>query len=117
MEKEQEEEEREVEEHVVPVEERMEIYEEEQGDRDAVIEEFDEDAHEDGDGENLVPDPEPAAPAFGWHKGLEVFKSGLQVLRSRSRSPEKTEHTERDADEVRTTLTTVDGCLTSYSRQ
>jgi len=117
MEQEQEQEEREVEEHVVPVEERIDECEEEQGDRDAVIEEFDEDAHEDDDGENLVPDPEPAAPAFGWHKGFEAFKSGLQALRSRSRSPEKNEHKERDVDEVRITLITVDGCLTSYSYQ
>jgi hypothetical protein len=115
IEKEQEQEEREVEEHVIPVEERMEIYTEEQGDRDAVIEEFDEEAYEDGDDENLVLDPEPEAPVLGWRTGLEVFKSGLQVLRSHSRSPEKNERIETDADGVRIMLTTVDYCLTSFS--
>jgi hypothetical protein len=99
MEKEQEQEEREVEEHVMPAEEQMEVYED-QGDRDAVIEECDEETHENGDGENLMPDREPTAPAFGWQRGLDAFKSGLQAIRSRSRSPEKNELTERDASEV-----------------
>jgi len=100
MEKEQEQEEREVEEHVMPAEEQMEVYEEDQGDRDAVIEECDEETHENGDGENLMPDREPTAPVFGWQRGLDAFKSGLQAIRSRSRSPEKNELTERDASEV-----------------
>ena len=113
IEKEQELEEREVEEHVIPVEERMDICED-QG-QDAVTEEFGEEAREDGDGENLVPDLEPAAPVFGWRKGLEAFKSGIQTLRPRPSSPEKNEHTARDTDEVRFTLATVNSWLTSFS--
>ena len=105
MENEQEEEEREVEEHVLPVEEQMEVDEEDQRDQDAnIMEDFDEEAHEDGDGEDPGMDPEPTTPVFGWCNGLEAFKSGLQVLRSRSKSPEKNQHTEVDVVEVRTTL-------------
>lgn len=113
MEKEQEQEEREVEEHVIPNEDQMEVCEE---DQDAVIEEIDEEAHEDEDayGENEVPDPEPAAPVSGWRQGLESFKSGLQALRSRSRSPEKNKHTERGAGEVGVMLTILDCHLTRF---
>ena len=107
MENEQENEEREVEEHVLPVEEQMEVDEEDQRDQDAnVIEDFDDDVHEDGDGEDTGMDPEPTTPALGWCMGLEAFKSGLQVLRSRSRSPEKNQHAEGDVVEVRMTLNT-----------
>jgi hypothetical protein len=107
MENEQEDEEREVEEHVLPVEEQMEVDEEDQRDQDAnVIEDFDEDAHEDGDGEDPGMDPEPTTPVLGWRLGLEAFKSGLQVLRSRSKSPEKIQYAEGDVVEVRTTLNT-----------
>jgi hypothetical protein len=107
MENEQENEEREVEEHVLPVEEQMQVDEEDQRDQDAnVIEDFDYDAHEDGDGEDPGMDLEPTTPALGWRMGLEAFKSGLQVLRSRSRSPEKNQHAERDIVEVRMTLNT-----------
>lgn len=105
MENEQDEEEREVEEHVIPVEEQMEVDEEDQGDQDAnVIEDFDEEAHEDGDVEDPGMDPEPTTPVLGWRLGLEAFKSGLQVLRSRSQSPEKNKHAEEDVVEVRTSL-------------
>jgi len=113
MEKEQEQEEREVEEHVIPNEDQMEVCEE---DQDAATEEIDEEDHEDGYGENEVPDPEPA-PVSGWHQGLEAFKSGLQALRSRSRSPEKNEHTERGAGEVGVMLTILNCHLTSFSFQ
>ena len=110
MEKEQEEEEREVEEHVMPVEEQMEVDEEDQHDQYAnvAIEEFDEEVQEDGDGDREDPglNPENTAPVFGWRMGLETFKSGLQVLRSRSTSPEKNQRAEGDIVEVRTTLTT-----------
>jgi hypothetical protein len=107
MENEQENEEREVEEHVLPIEERMEVDEEDQRDQDAdVIEDFDEEAHEDGDGEDPGMVPRPTTPALGWRMGLEAFKSGLQVLRSRSKSPEKNQCAERDVVEVRTTLNT-----------
>ena len=107
MENEQEEEEREVEEHVMPVEEQMEVDEEGQLNQDAnVIEEFDEEVHEDGDGEDPGMDPEPTTPVLGWRMGLEAFKSGLQVLRSRSNSPDKNHHAEGDVVEVRTTLNT-----------
>lgn len=103
MENEQEEEEREVEEHVIPVEEQMEVDEEDQRDQDAhVIEDLDEETHKDGDGEDPGMDPEPTTPAFGWRMGLEAFKSGLQVLRSRSKSPEKNQHAEGDVVQVRT---------------
>jgi hypothetical protein len=107
MENEQDDEEREVEEHVLPVEEQMEVDEEGQRDQDVnVIEDFDEEAHEDGDGEDPGMDPEPTAPVLGWRLGLEAFKSGLQVLRSRSQSPEKNQLAEGDIVEVRTTLNT-----------
>jgi hypothetical protein len=103
MEKEQEDEEREVEEHVIPIEEQeeqMEIDEEDQHDQDANvdIEEFDEETHEDDDGEDTGLDPEPA----GWRQGLEAFKSGLQAFRS----PQKNQHLEGVVVEVRTTLIT-----------
>ena len=102
MEKEQEEEEREVEDHVIPAEEQMEVDEEGQRDHDTnAIEEFDEEVHEDGDGEDPGLDPEPTAPVFGWRMGLETFKSGLQILRSRSTSPEKNQRAEGDFVEVR----------------
>ncbi len=103
MEKEQEEEEREVEKHVIPIEEHMEVDEEGQRDQDdnADIEEFEEEAYEDGDGEDPGLDSEPS---FGWRKGLEAFKGGLQALRSRSKSPEKNQLAEGDFLEVRTTL-------------
>ena len=103
MEKEQEDEEREVEGHVMPMEEQMEIYEEDQRDQDdnVIIEEFDEEAHEDPDGEDPGLDPRPTTPVFGWREGLEAFKSGLQVLRSHSRSPEKDQRAEGDVVEVR----------------
>lgn len=105
MENEQDEEEREVEEHVMPVEEQMEVDEEDQRDQDAnVIEEFDEEAHEDGDGEDPGMDPGPTTPVLGWRLGLEAFKSGLQVLRSRSQSPEKNKQAEGDVVEVRMSL-------------
>jgi len=107
MEKEQEQEEREVEEHVMPADELMELDEEDQDDdydRDAVIEEFDEDFHEDDDGLDLEPDPRPRTPVFGWHKGLEAFETGLQALRPHSQSPEKNALEERDVAEVRTTF-------------
>ncbi|KAI9464057.1 hypothetical protein BJY52DRAFT_883235 [Lactarius psammicola] len=97
MEQEQELEEREVEEHVTPIEEQMEVDEEDEGDQDAVIEEFDE---EDGAGEDIEPDSGPAAPIFGWRKSLEVFKSSLQALRSPSRSPERDEYMEQDIVEA-----------------
>jgi hypothetical protein len=107
MECEQDEEEREVEEHVLPVEEQMEVDEEDQRDQDAnVIEDFDEEAYEDGDGEDPGMVPRPTTPVVGWRMGLEAFKSGLQVLRSRSKSPEKNQHAEGDVVEVRTTLYT-----------
>jgi len=108
MEKEQEQEEREVEEHVILNEDQMEVCEE---DQDAVIEEIDE---EDGYGENEVPDLEPAVPVFGLRQGIEALKSGMQALRSRSRSPEKNEHTERDASEVGIMLAILDCYLTSF---
>jgi len=103
MEKEQEDEEREVEGHVMPMEEQMEIYEEDQRDQDdnVIIEEFDEEAHEDPDGEDPGLDPRPTTPVFGWREGLETFKSGLQVLRSHSRSPEKDQRAEGGVVEVR----------------
>ena len=105
MENEQDEEEREVEEHVIPVEEQMEVDEEDQRDQDAnVIEDFDEEAHEDGDDEDPGMNPGPTTPVLGWRLGLEAFKSGLQVLRSRSQSPEKNKHAEGDVVEVRMTL-------------
>jgi hypothetical protein len=107
MENEQDDEEREVEEHVLPVEEQMEVDEEDQRDQDTnVIEDFDEEAHEDGDGEDPGMDPRLTTPVLGWRMGLEAFKSGLQVLRSRSQSPEKNQHAEGDIVEVRTTLNT-----------
>ena len=112
IEKEQEQEEREVEEHVIPNEDQMEVCEE---DQDAVIEEIDEDVHGDGYGENEVPGLEPAAPVFGLRQGIEAFKSGLQALRSRSRSPEKNEHMERGAGEVGIMLTILNCCLTRFS--
>lgn len=113
IEKEQEQEEREVEEHVIPDEDQMEVYEE---DQDAVIEEIDEEDHEDGYGENEVPvpDPEPAAPVFGWRQGLEAFKGGLQALRSRSRSPEKNGHMEWGAGEVGIMFIILNCYLTSF---
>ena len=105
MENEQDEEEREVEEHVLPVEEQMGVDEEDQRGQDAnVIDDFDEETHEDGDGEDPGMDPEPTTPALGWRMGLEAFKSGLQVLRSRSTSPEKNRHAEGDVVEVRMSL-------------
>jgi hypothetical protein len=99
IEKEQELEEREVEEHVTPIAERMEV-DEEEGDQDAVIEEFDEEDYEDGDGEDTEPDSKPGAPVFGWRKSLEAFKSSLTALRSPSRSPERDEYMEQDIAEV-----------------
>jgi len=108
MENEQEDEEREVEEHVIPVEEQMEVDEEDQRDQDAnIIEDFDEEAHEDGNGEDPGMDPRPTTPVLGWRMGLETFKIGLQVLRSRSKSPEKNQHAEGDIVEVRMTLNTI----------
>jgi hypothetical protein len=107
MENEQDEEEREVEEHVLPVEEQMEVDEECQRDPDANdIGDFDEEAHEDGDGEDPGMVPRPTTPVLGWRMGLEAFKSGLQVLRSRSKSPEENQHAEGDITEVRMTLNT-----------
>lgn len=107
MENEQDDEEREVEEHVLPVEEQMEVDEEDQRDQDTnVLEDFDEEAHEDGDGEDPGMDPRLTTPVLGWRMGLEAFKSGLQVLRSRSKSPEKNQHAEEDIVEVRTTFNT-----------
>jgi hypothetical protein len=107
MENEQDDEEREVEEHVLPVEERMEVDEEDERDQDTnVIEDFDEEAHEGGDGEDPGMDLRPTTPALGWRMGLEAFKSGLQVLRSRSKSPEKNQRAEGDVVEVRMTLNT-----------
>ena len=107
MENEQDEEEREVEEHVIPIEEQMEVDEENHRDQDAnVLDDFDEEAHDDGDGEDPGMDPEPTTPVLGWRMGLEAFKSGLQVLRSRSESPEKNQYAEGDVAEVRTTLNT-----------
>ena len=114
IEKEQEQEEREVEEHVTPNEDRMEVCEE---DQDAAIEEIDEEDHEDSYNGNEMQDPGPATPVFGWRQGLEAFKSGLQVLRSRSRSPEKNEHMERGAGEVGI-ISSISNCyLTSFSFQ
>ena len=117
MENEQEEEEREVEEHVLPIEEQMELDKEEQRDQDAdVIEDFDEEAHEDGDGEDPIEAGmyhRPTTPVLGWRMGLEAFKSGLQVLRSRSKSPEKNQHAEGDVVEVRATLNTRICCMTT----
>jgi hypothetical protein len=98
IEKEQELEEREVEEHVTPIEERMEVDEEDEGIQDAGIEEFDEDY------EITEQDSKPAAPIFGWRKSLEAFKSGLHALRSPSRSPERDEYMEQDIAEVMGTL-------------
>ena len=46
--------------------------------------------------------PRPTTPIFGWRKGLAAFKDSLQAFRSRSKSPEKNEHAERDVAEVRT---------------
>jgi hypothetical protein len=105
MEKEQEEEEREVEEHVTPIEDQMEVDDEDQRDQDAnvIIEEFDEEAHGDGDGEDPGLDPEPTTPGFGW---LDAFKSGIQAFRSRSTSPEKNQRAEGDDVEVTATLAT-----------
>jgi hypothetical protein len=107
MEREQEQEEREVEEHVMPIDEQMEVDEEDFGGQDAVVEESEEAFHEDGDDEDededAEPMPRPPTPTFGWRKGLAAFKDSLQALRSRSKSPEKNEHAERDDTEVRTT--------------
>jgi hypothetical protein len=111
MEREQEQEEREVEEHVMPIDEQMEVDEEDVGGQDAVVEESEEAFHEDGDGddedededEDAEPMPRPTTPTFGWRKGLAAFKDSLQSLRSRSKSPEKNEHAERDVTKVRTT--------------
>ncbi|KAI0252800.1 hypothetical protein BJV78DRAFT_269695 [Lactifluus subvellereus] len=111
MEMEQEQEEREVEEHVMPIDEQMEVDEEDIGDQDAIVEESEEAFHEDGDDEDedVEPVQRPTTPTFGWRKGLAAFKDSLQAFRSRSKSPEKNEHAERDIAEVRTTLTLYSG--------
>lgn len=101
MEREQEQEEREVEEHVLTIEEQMEIDAEDQGDQDALTEELDDGTHEVGEDEDSRPGPEPTTPIFGWRTGLEAFKTGIQALHSRSKSPGKNEHAAGDIVEVR----------------
>ncbi|KAI9438291.1 hypothetical protein H4582DRAFT_1815256 [Lactarius indigo] len=96
MEQEQELEEREVEEHVATIDEQMEVDEEGEGDQDVVIEEFEEEVHEDGAADDTEPD---SKPVFGWRKSLEAFKSSLHALRSPSRSPERDEYMEQDIAE------------------
>ncbi|KAH9077726.1 hypothetical protein EDB83DRAFT_2345491 [Lactarius deliciosus] len=97
MEQEQELEEREVEEHVATIDEQMEVDEEDEGDEDAIIEEFDEEVHQDGAGEGTESD---SRPIFGWRKSLEAFKSSIHALRSPSRSPERDEYMEQDIAEA-----------------
>ncbi|KAH9077732.1 hypothetical protein EDB83DRAFT_2345526, partial [Lactarius deliciosus] len=100
MELEQELEEREVEEYVATIDEQMEVDEEDEGegDQDAIIEEFDEEVHEDGAGEGTESD---SRPIFGWRKSLEAFKSSIHALRSPSRSPERDDvYMEQDIAEV-----------------
>jgi hypothetical protein len=98
MEREQEDEEREVEEHVMPnEEEHMQVDEEDLGGTVA------------GEHEEPVTEwvPRPTTPIFGWRNGLAAFKDSLQAFRSRSKSPEKNEHAEKEVAEVRTTHTYI----------
>ncbi|KAH9039991.1 hypothetical protein EDB84DRAFT_1559955 [Lactarius hengduanensis] len=97
MEQEQELEEREVEEHVATTDEQMEMDEEDEGDQDAIIEEFDEEVHEDGAGEGTESD---SRPIFGWRKSLETFKGSIHALCSPSRCPERDEYMEQDIAEA-----------------
>ncbi|KAH9064558.1 hypothetical protein EDB87DRAFT_1556259 [Lactarius vividus] len=97
MEQEQELEEREVEEHVATIDEQMEVDEEDEGDQDAIIEEFDEEVYQEGAAEGTEPD---SRPIFGWRKSLEAFRSSIHALRSPSRSPERDEDMEQDIAEV-----------------